>query len=169
MPSTLDYADPFFGVGETTAPVPRGIAAAWNWRKAQTANNHPGATRPFGMVSACAYSGAYPTGYGMYDLTCDGPARRVFDRKTATGFTHFQHSGVGNVQKFYNYLRVIPLRTWEELDGRWTLTDEMARPGSYRARASRKPESRSRSLPAAKRPSIATGSRKTPTLRSPSS
>ena len=51
---------------------PSGLAATWWWPKPQVGNTHPGATSPLGMVSACAYSGAYPTGYGRYRLSTEG-------------------------------------------------------------------------------------------------
>ena len=129
----FDYVDPFHGNGTVDTPTPKGIAAAWNWRKAQTGNTHPGATRPFGMVSVCAYSGAYPTGYGLNDLATSGAPLRIFEGKTATGFAHFQHSGVGNVEFFYNYLKVMPVRKLRECGTRWGLAQETARPGYYAA------------------------------------
>lgn len=132
----LRYADPFFGNGEVGTPIPRGIAAAWNWRKAQNGNTHPGATRPFGMVSACPYSGAYPTGYGLYDRTTSGPARKLFDRKMASGITHFQLNGTGDIQFFYNYFRFVPTAD-EAAAGRLSsLDNEKASPGKYSCRLS---------------------------------
>jgi hypothetical protein len=68
----LEHVDPFIGTAATDLPEPRGLAATWWWPKPQVGNTHPGATYPFGMVSACAYSGAYPTGYGLYDLNTEG-------------------------------------------------------------------------------------------------
>ncbi|NUT52318.1 MAG: hypothetical protein HOV94_34240, partial [Saccharothrix sp.] len=62
----LDEIDPFIGTAATSLPAAQGLAATWWWPKAQVGNTHPGATSPLGMVSACAYSGAYPTGYGLY-------------------------------------------------------------------------------------------------------
>jgi len=128
----IDSVDVFHGNGAVDTPVPRGVAAAWNWLKAQVGNTHPGACRPFGMVSACAYSGAYPTGYGLYDVSSDGPTPLMFDRKTAIGFTHFQQSGTGGIGVFYNYLRVIPFTDdFPGKEGRWDLRKESARPGYY--------------------------------------
>lgn len=128
--------DLFHGNGGVDTPVPRGVAAAWNWLKAQTGNTHPGACSPFGMVSACAYSGAYPTGYGMYAPSYAGDAGKLFGRNTATGFTHFHHSGVGFIEKFYNFFRVVPATTRlaEAIVGRWDLEDETATPGYFAAR-----------------------------------
>ena len=55
------------------------------------------------MVSACAYSGAYPTGYGRYTKNTEGVPEEMFDRVQASGFTHFQQSGTGAIRKYYNY------------------------------------------------------------------
>src|SRR5690349_13311003 len=84
-----ESVDPFIGTGVTDLPPSDGLAATWWWPKPQIGNTHPGATYPFGMVSACAYSGAYPTGYGLYDMSTEGIPPRLFDRYQASGFTHF--------------------------------------------------------------------------------
>jgi hypothetical protein len=42
------------------------------------------------MVSACPYSGAYPTGYGLYEKNTEGVPRKLYERYQASGFTHFQ-------------------------------------------------------------------------------
>ena len=68
----IEHVDPFIGTSATDLPEPRGLAASWWWPKPQVGNTHPGATYPFGMVSACAYSGGYPTGYGPYQLNTEG-------------------------------------------------------------------------------------------------
>lgn len=131
----FDAVDPFVGTGVTDLPSPGGIAATW-WRpKPQIGNTHPGATFPFGMVSACAYSGAYPTGYGLHDLAREGIPTAIHDRHVASGFTHFQQSGTGAIRKYYNYVRVTPmLGPLDELGTEWPLIDERAEPGYYRAR-----------------------------------
>ncbi len=130
----FDRVDPFLGTEPTELPPPEGLAATWWWPKPQIGNTHPGATHPFGMVSACAYSGAYPTGYGCYDLNTEGRPRRLFDRVGASGFTHFQQSGTGAIRKYYNYVKVTPmLGPLDELGTVWTLRDERAEPGSYAA------------------------------------
>ncbi|GAA0498223.1 hypothetical protein Ade02nite_91330 [Paractinoplanes deccanensis] len=97
-------------------------------------NTHPGATSPLGMVSACAYSGAYPTGYGLYSKNTEGVPEEMFDRLQASGFTHFQQSGTGAIRKYYNYVRVTPmLQPLDELGRSWALTEEEASPGYYAA------------------------------------
>jgi predicted alpha-1,2-mannosidase len=97
-------------------------------------NTHPGATSPLGMVSACAYSGAYPTGYGRYSKNTEGVPEEMFDRLQASGFTHFQQSGTGAIRKYYNYVRVTPMvQPLDELGQSWALTDEVAEAGYYAA------------------------------------
>ena len=97
-------------------------------------NTHPGATSPFGMVSACAYSGAYPTGYGRYAKNTEGVPEEMFDRLEASGFTHFQQSGTGAIRKYYNYVRVTPMvQPLDDLGRSWALHDEEAAAGYYAA------------------------------------
>jgi len=134
MKELCDIVDPFFGLGETDFPPKEGLAATWFFPKAQTGNNHPGACLPFGMVSACAYSGAYSTGYGVNAPNYHGRPAKLFDKLEATGFTHFHHSGTGAVGTYYNYFRVVPqLNTVNGLNRRYTLADEVASPGYYSA------------------------------------
>ena len=125
--------DPFVGC-EPADLDPSGPAAAWWWPKPPIGNTHPGATYPFGMVSACPTSGGYPTGYGRYDRSTEGPPPRLHDDLLTSGITHFHHSGTGAIRKYYNYLRVTPLLDpLDELGARWRLTDEVAEPGRYAA------------------------------------
>ena len=86
------------------------------------------------MVSACAYSGAYPTGYGRYTKGTEGVPEEMFDRLQASGFTHFQQSGTGAIRKYYNYVRVTPMvQTLDALGDAWELRDECASAGYYAA------------------------------------
>jgi putative alpha-1,2-mannosidase len=86
------------------------------------------------MVSACAYSGAYPTGYGRYAKSTEGVPEEMFDRLQASGFTHFQQSGTGAIRKYYNYVRVTPMvQPLDELGQTWPLHDEVATAGYYAA------------------------------------
>ncbi len=127
-----DAVDPFIGCEPTDLPEPRGLAATWWWPKAQIGNTHPGACWPFGMVSASAYSGAYPTGYGLYDKNTDGIPAKLYDDYQASGFTHFHQSGTGAIQKYYNYVRVIPLiGPLDAIGQSWPIRDEDAHPGYY--------------------------------------
>ena len=128
----LEHVDPFIGTAATDLPLPHGLAETWWWPKPQVGNTHPGATFPFGMVSACAYSGAYPTGYGRYELNTEGVPTEMYDRQLASGFTHFQQSGTGAIRKYYNYFRVTPmLEPLDALGNTWDLFDEQAEPGYY--------------------------------------
>ena len=130
----IENVDPFIGTETTALPAPSGLAATWWWPKPQVGNTHPGATFPFGMVSACAYSGAYPTGYGHYDLNTEGIPPTIFEKSVASGFTHFQQSGTGAIRKYYNYFRVSPMLEPLDVLGReWEITDEAAEPGWYSA------------------------------------
>ncbi len=84
------------------------------------------------MVSACAYSGAYPTGYGLYMKNTEGQPEELFDRTQASGFTHFQQSGTGAIRKYYNYVRVTPMvQQLDVLGQAWSLHDEIAEAGYY--------------------------------------
>ncbi|MGJ8632485.1 MAG: GH92 family glycosyl hydrolase [Luteolibacter sp.] len=130
----VSHVDPFLGNAAADLPKPEGIAVMWWCAKPPVGNTHPGATLPFGMVSACAYSGAYVTGYGRYGLSLSGDAPPVmYDRHEALGIAHFQQSGTGRIRMYYNYLLTTPL-AGEEIDGRLTrcgLVEERAWPGFY--------------------------------------
>lgn len=131
----LSYVDPFIGCAATELPPPRSPADRWWWPKPQVGNTHPGACFPFGMVSACPYSGAYPTGYGLYEKNTEGVPRKLYEQYQASGFTHFQQSGTGAIRKYYNYFRVTPLlEPLQALGTQWPLQDEHAEPGYYAAR-----------------------------------
>ena len=128
----IEHVDPFIGSSVTDLPAPQGLAETWWWPKPQVGNTHPGATYPFGMVSVCAYSGAYPTGYGLYQLNTEGVPSQLYDTQIASGFTHFQQSGTGAIRKYYNYFRVTPmLEPLDSLGNAWNLQDEFAEPGYY--------------------------------------
>ena len=130
----IDRVDPFIGTDVTSLPPSSGLAATWWWPKPQIGNTHPGATFPLGMVSACAYSGAYPTGYGRHDLSLEGIPERLHDHQLASGFTHFQQSGTGAIRKYYNYFRVTPMvEPLDALGRTWELSEEQAEPGWYSA------------------------------------
>jgi putative alpha-1,2-mannosidase len=130
----FEHVDPFIGTEATALPPPSGLAATWWWPKPQVGNTHPGATYPLGMVSACAYSGAYPTGYGRYDLSTEGLPPVLHPTQRASGFTHFQQSGTGAIRKYYNYLRVTPmLQPLDDLGRLYDIVDEDAEPGWYAA------------------------------------
>ncbi|HEY0001953.1 MAG TPA: glycoside hydrolase domain-containing protein, partial [Actinoplanes sp.] len=130
----FDIVDPFIGTAATDLPRAHGLAATWWSPKPQVGNTHPGASAPLGMVSACAYSGAYPTGYGRYAKNTEGVPEEMFERHQASGFTHFQQSGTGAIRKYYNYVRVTPMvQPLDELGQSWELLDEVAEAGYYAA------------------------------------
>jgi putative alpha-1,2-mannosidase len=130
----IDSVDPFIGTGATDLVPATGLAATWWWPKPQVGNTHPGAVAPFGMVSAGAYSGAYPTGYGIHRLSTEGVPAALRERIEASGFTHFQQSGTGAIRRYYNYLRVTPmLEPLDALGTSWDLNGEVAEPGYYGA------------------------------------
>lgn len=133
-PGNSRWVDPFLGTEPADLPKPEGIAQTWWCAKPPIGNTHPGATLPFGMVSVCAYSGAYVTGYGKYDvsLTGDRPSL-LFDRHEALGIGHFQQSGTGRIRMYYNYFLTTPLvgEGIEQLGTRFLLDEETARPGYY--------------------------------------
>lgn len=132
--TNLDCVDPFIGHAATDLPEQGKLSATWWWPKAQVGNTHPGPTTPFGMVSAVPYSGAYPTGYGLYTRSTDGSPGKMHEEKVASGITHFQQSGPGDMRVFYNYFRVTPLRgtSLSKLGTHWPLQNEAASPGYYR-------------------------------------
>lgn len=129
----LSYVNPFWGNGATAAPLPEGMVCGWNWLKAQTGNTLPAAVRPFGWVSACPYSGAYPTGYGCIGNSCCGPAPVIYDRKTAWSISHFHMSGTGYVGFFYNYFHCTPFIESADTTRVSRLEQECATPGYYSA------------------------------------
>jgi putative alpha-1,2-mannosidase len=130
----IEHVDPFIGTSATALPPASGLAATWWWPKPQVGNTHPGATYPFGMVSTCAYSGAYPTGYGLYELNTEGVPPKLLEQQQASGFTHFQQSGTGAIRKYYNYVKVTPtLDPLDSLGRAWELREERAEPGYYAA------------------------------------
>ena len=131
--SATKSVDSFWGSGGTEVGPSEGVARGWTWEKAQTGNCHPGATLPFGWMSAVAYSGAYPTGYGVWERSSGGPAKRFLDRPEAWGITHVQHSGTGAIRQYYNFIRITPCVDGSDLSKRSRLTDERAEPGYYAA------------------------------------
>ena len=133
-----ESVSPFIGTEPVDLPQPEGLAATWWWPKPQIGNTHPGACLPFGAVSASAYTGGYPTGYGRYGKSTEGRPAALLPQKMVSGFTHFQPSGVGAIRKYYNYCRVTPLT--EAIGGlaavgsAWKIDEETASPGYYSCR-----------------------------------
>jgi len=128
-----NLAAPFWGTGGTQSIPFKDLGRGWNWLKALTGNTNPGAKRPLGWVSACAYSGAYSSGYGRFGCSGDGPAPELFDRQCAWGVTHFHPTGTGYLGFFYNYFLFTPWTDGANLGHISQLTDEIAHPGYYAA------------------------------------
>ncbi len=131
----LDDVDPFVGSEPMDVPIPEGLASSWFFPKPMIGNTHPGATLPFGMASSCAYTGGYPTGYGLWGKCTEGMPPRLFEDRLCLGFTHFHPSGVGAIRKYYNYVRVVPstlaLGGLASLNEPRRLIHEQAKPGYY--------------------------------------
>ena len=126
------YVDPFHGNGVIDLPKPEGIAATWFFIKAQSGNTHPGACSPYGMVSACSYSGNYITGYGLNKPNTHSSVRLRHTENCASGFTHFQQCGTGAIETYYNYFKSIPLNgSLCQIGNKWELENEVAKPGYY--------------------------------------
>ncbi|MEM7603587.1 MAG: hypothetical protein AAF357_19515, partial [Verrucomicrobiota bacterium] len=132
-----DWVDPFLGCEPARLPEPDELAAKWWCAKPPIGNTHPGVTMPFGMVSVCAYSGAYVTGYGRYAVSLSGDEpEKLYEDQTALGIAHFQQSGTGRIRMYYNYFLTTPL-TGDNLDGigsRYLLENEHSKPGLYSGR-----------------------------------
>lgn len=131
------WVDPFLGCDPAELPTPEGVAATWWCAKPPIGNTHPGATLPFGMVSVCAYSGAYVTGYGRYAVSLSGEQpEKLFEKHEALGISHFQQSGTGRIRMYYNYFLTTPLGAegFQSLGARQTLDEERAEPGFYAGR-----------------------------------
>ncbi len=127
-----EQVDVFWGSQQINLPQPEGLAAAWPFLKAQAGNTSPGPTRPLGMLAVCPFTGGYPTGYGINKLNCHGLPAKQPHAPRIQGFTHFQQSGTGAIQYYYNYLRVTPFVGETAPVGRgWPLLDERAEPGWY--------------------------------------
>lgn len=83
---------------------------------------HPGATLPFGMVSAGAmgrliYKKGYPTGYNGQDFY---------------GLTHFHSSGPGTIRWYYNYFLLAPHTGKLRFEkNKQKIISEQASPGYY--------------------------------------
>ena len=92
------YADVFYGNGETDRFFEDGLASKWFYIKALCGNTTPHATLPFGKMSVGAYSGGYPAGYGMHYPNSAGGIRKLGERHTVRGFSHLHQSGTGAIR-----------------------------------------------------------------------
>ena len=97
MKSNYSFVNVFQGSDKIALPKPEGIASKWLFIKAQCGNTTPAAAYPFGKMSLCAYTGAYPTGYGnLVPNSCGDP--QSFDAKVH-GFSHMH---VNEIAKYIN-------------------------------------------------------------------
>ncbi len=128
------YADVFYGNGETDRFFKDGLASKWVYIKALCGNTIPHAVLPFGKMSVGAYSGGYPTGYGTHYPSSCGSIRKLGDIHLVKGFSHLHQSGTGAIRFYYNYAITSPfygnITRSQELR---PLKNERARPGYYGA------------------------------------
>jgi len=128
------YVDVFYGNGEVDHFPENGLASKWFYIKALCGNTTPHAVLPFGRISAGAYSGGYPTGYGNHYPNSCGGIKKISSEMKIKGFSHLHQSGTGAMQYYYNYAIVIPF--YDELDNinkYHKIKKEYAVPGYYSA------------------------------------
>ena len=86
------------------------------------------------MVSACAYSGAYPTGYGRYGKNTEGVPDEMFDPRRRRGS---RTSSSRAPARSASTTTTCGSRRWsqplDDLGESWALHDETAEPGYYAA------------------------------------
>lgn len=125
------YVNPFQGNGEITPEVPYPPADSWHMIKGLSGNTTPAAVLPFGKYSCLSYDAAYPSGYGINKLNSGEKIEKLYQEKRFIGLSHFHHSGVGGIKKYYNYALTIPF--YGELSDviPRVITSEHAMPGYY--------------------------------------
>lgn len=130
-----EFVNVFHGNGRVKTEPLEGIAKAWFFFKGLSGNTHPGAVLPFGKLSACAYSGGYPSGYGNNCVNSGEAVRDLFDGKKIFGLAHLHHDGTGFIGYFYNYALTTAFTGALRKPDMYDLTDEIGRPGYYSATA----------------------------------
>lgn len=130
-----DVVNVFQGNGEVRTEPLEGIAKAWFFFKGLSGNTHPGAVLPFGKLSVCAHSGAYPSGYGNNCVNSGDPIRPLYDGKKIFGLAHLHHDGTGFIGYFYNYALTTAFAGELRKPEMYDLVDEVGRPGYYSATA----------------------------------
>lgn len=130
------YVDVFFGNGETDRFFEDGLASKWFYIKALCGNTIPHAVLPFGKMSVGAYSGGYPTGYGMHYPNSCGGIQKLGEIHRIKGFSHLHNSGTGAIRYYYNYVLTTPFygEDISVIDEGQPLENEEARPGYYKAK-----------------------------------
>jgi len=129
MDTFTQYVDVFYGCNPVDLPKRKGIAQGWRPIKGMAGNTTPAAVLPFGKMSCCAYSGAYPTGYGVCSVNSCHRIKPMFPTLQTKGFTHVHQSGTGFIDLFYNYVLVSPTGGKAE-----TILSEKATCGYYSCR-----------------------------------
>lgn len=124
-----DFVNVFHGSGEIDLPTPDGVAATWHFIKGLCGNTSPAAVLPFGKYTVAPYSGGYSSGYGINKKNCGGPVRKLGDKLRLRGFAHFQNSGTGASNIYYNYAVVKPHYGEPAFD--YGADFEKAEPGYY--------------------------------------
>ncbi len=129
------YVDVFLGNGETDRFFEDGLASKWFYIKALCGNTIPHAVLPFGKMSVGAYSGGYPTGYGMHYPSSCGGIKKLGEDHRVKGFSHLHQSGTGAIRYYYNYALTSPFygEDISVIDEGQILENEEARPGYYKA------------------------------------
>lgn len=130
--SICDYVNVFQGTGKSVLPKKDQLFSRWNLLKGKAGNTSPSACLPFGAVACSPYSGGYSSGYGNMKVNTGRPVESYFEGNKLYGFTHFTHSGCGQLGFYYNYLLTVPFK--KDLSTIHTLKDitaEFARPGYY--------------------------------------
>ena len=117
--------DVFFGCDPTALPKRQGVAKAWKPIKGMCGNTSPAAVLPFGKMSCCSYSGAYPTGYGNCRVNSHRPIKPMYPFHRFCGFSHIHPSGTGFINYFYNFALVSPTRPPQKI------LSEEGEPGYY--------------------------------------
>lgn len=128
------YVDVFYGNGETDRFFDDGLASKWFYIKALCGNTTPHVTLPFGKMSVGAYSGGYPTGYGLHYPNSCGGIEKIAKEPFVKGFSHLHQSGTGAIQYYYNYAIVSPFYGGiSNFNAPKKLIREQAKPGYYKA------------------------------------
>ena len=126
------YVDVFYGNGETDHYYSDGLSSKWFYIKALCGNTTPCAVLPFGKISACSYSGGYPTGYGTHHPNSCGGIRKISDTMHIRGISHLHHSGTGAIGYYYNYAVTTPFYgDVSHITEFYPVQSESARPGYY--------------------------------------
>ena len=85
-------------------------------------------------MSVGAYSGGYPSGYGMHRHNTCGGIRKLGDKNMAKGFSHLHQSGTGTIKYYYNYAVTTPFYgDLSSAEVAHALKNEKALPGYYSA------------------------------------